>query len=180
MSSLSLLTCLPTHRCARAVRSAAVQHSFKFARQASSCRTRTQSVAVCVRAAVIEKDEGDREGGTGVLDRPDFDQDLANLGPITESNFGATDIGGAKQLGGGDYRLLLLDDENHSEQLVVSVITTVVPSTDEQHAKNCFQTSKQLGQALVTSALKEHAEFYCEQMLRKGCKASIEPDTTTL
>ena len=116
----------------------------------------------------------------GVIDRPDFDQGLSSLGPITESNFGATDIGGGKQLGGGDYRLLLLDSENHSEQLVVSVITTVVPSTDEQHAKNCFQTSKQLGQALVTSALKEHAEFYCDQMLRKGCKASIEPDTTTL
>ena len=116
----------------------------------------------------------------GVIDRPEFEQGIGNLGPLTESNFGATDIGGGKQLGGGDYRLLLLDSENHSEQLVVSVITTVVPSTDEQHAKNCFQTSKQLGQALVTSALKEHAEFYCEQMLRKGCKASIEPDTTTL
>lgn len=116
----------------------------------------------------------------GVLDRPDFNQGVPELGAITESNFGATDIGGGKELGGGDYRLLLLDSETHTEQLVVSTITTVVAGTDEQHAKNCFMTSKQLGQALVTSALKEHAEFYCEQMLRKGCKASIEPDTTTL
>ena len=117
---------------------------------------------------------------SGVLDRPDFDQGLPNLGPITESNYGATDLGDGKVLGGGDYRLLLLDSEKHTEQLVVSAITTVVAGTDEQHAKNCFMTSKQLGQALVTSALKEHAEFYCQEMLRKGCKASIEPDTTTL
>ena len=116
----------------------------------------------------------------GVIDRPDFDQGNLNLGPLTESNFGATDIGSGKELGGGDYRLLLLDSETHSEQLVVSVITEVIPNTDDLHAKNCFATSKQLGQALVTSALKEHAELYCEQMLRKGCKASIEPDTTTM
>ncbi|KAL3157343.1 hypothetical protein ABBQ32_011826 [Trebouxia sp. C0010 RCD-2024] len=136
--------------------------------------------AAFTQGAVIEKEQGDTEGGTGVLDRPDFEQGIPSLGPSTESNFGATDIGGGKELGGGDYRLLLLDSQIHTEQLVVSTITTVVAGTDEQHAKNCFMTSKQLGQALVTSALKEHAEFYCEQMLRKGCKASIEPDTTTL
>ena len=115
-----------------------------------------------------------------MIDRPQFEQGLPELGPLTESGFGATETTGSKELGGGNYRLLLLNHENHSELLVVSTITTVVPGTDEQHAKNCFETSKQLGQALVTSALKEHAEFYCDQMRRKGCKASIEPDTTTL
>ena len=116
----------------------------------------------------------------GLLDKPDLNLGTPNLGPITESNFGAVDTGTDKELGGGDYRVLLLQSEAHTEQLVVSTITTVIPGTDEQHAKNCFMTSKQLGQALVTSALKEHAEFYCQQMQHKGCKASIEPDTTTL
>ena len=116
----------------------------------------------------------------GVLDRPDFGGGTTTLTPSTESSFGATDIGGSKELGGGDYRVLLLDDETHTEQHVVDVITTVVATVDEQQARNCFATSKQLGQALVTSCLKEHAELYTDQMRRKGCKASMEPDTTTM
>lgn len=115
-----------------------------------------------------------------MLDRPDFGTGTTTLEPSTESNFGATDIGGSKELGGGDYRVLLLDDDRHTEELVVNVITTVVATVDEQKARNCFATSKQLGQALVTSCLKEHAELYTDQMRRKGCKASMEPDTTTL
>ena len=115
-----------------------------------------------------------------MLEKPDFKQITPDLGPIAEDAFGSSEGVGDKELGGGNYRLLLLDSETHTEQLVVSTITTVIPGTEEQHAKNCFMTSKQLGQALVTSALKEHAEFYCDQMRRKGCKASIEPDTTTL
>jgi hypothetical protein len=94
--------------------------------------------------------------------------------------------------------VLLLDDEKHSEQLVVRVLCKVVgcrvkaqhclptlcamfswraggtgspwavlsstapccvqvPDVDELKAKNLFETSKQLGQAIVTTALKEHA-----------------------
>ena len=116
----------------------------------------------------------------GVLDRPDFGTGTPTLTPSTESNFGAIDIGGSKALGGGDFRVLLLDSESHTEQLVVDVITEVIATVDEQHARNCFATSKQLGQALVTSCLKEHAELYTDQMQRKGCKASMEPDTTTM
>ena len=59
----------------------------------------------------------------GVLDRPDFGTGTTTLTPSTESNFGATDIGGSKELGGGDFRVLLLDSETHTEQLVVDVIT---------------------------------------------------------
>ena len=76
--------------------------------------------------------------------------------------------------------MLLLDSETHTEELVVNVITEVIATLDEQHARNCFATSKQLGQALVTSCLKEHAELYTDQIRRKGCKATLEPDTTSL
>lgn len=75
--------------------------------------------------------------------------------------------------------MVLLDNAKHTEKLVVQVITTVV-GADELHAKNCFATSRKLGQAMITSCLKEHAEFYVEQMNRQGVVSKIEPDTTTL
>ena len=63
-------------------------------------------------------------------------------------------------------RVMLLDSPTHTEQLVVRVITTVVSAVDETKARNCFVTSKQLGQALVISCLKEHAEFYSQMLNR--------------
>lgn len=50
----------------------------------------------------------------------------------------------------------------------------------EDQARNAFVTSKQLGQAMITSCLKEHAEFYVEQLMRQQVKSSMEPDTTTM
>jgi ATP-dependent Clp protease adapter protein ClpS len=35
-------------------------------------------------------------------------------------------------------------------------------------------------QAIVVTALKEHAEFYSEQLYRQGVRSTIEPDTTTI
>ena len=72
-----------------------------------------------------------------------------------------------------------MDSAKHTEKLVVQVLTQVVGS-DELHAKNCFSTSRKLGQAMVTSCMKEHAEFYVEQIVRQGVVAKMEPDTTTL
>jgi hypothetical protein len=37
-----------------------------------------------------------------------------------------------------------------------------------------------LGMAIVVTVLKEHAEFYSQQLYRLGCKTAIEPDTTTV
>jgi hypothetical protein len=49
------------------------------------------------------------------------------------------------------------------------------------HAANCFHTSRQLGKAIITTCLKEHAEFYSQQLYFSfRCHSSIEPDTTTL
>ncbi|GIL72164.1 hypothetical protein Vretifemale_2546 [Volvox reticuliferus] len=63
-------------------------------------------------------------------------------------------------LGGGNYRVLLVDSPQHSEKVVVRAICAVVPIADEVHARNCYCTSKQLGMAIITTALKEHAELY--------------------
>lgn len=66
MSSISLLACPSASRCTRAFHSHTGQQSWRLAAQAgrshSSVRRR---VTVCGVSAVIEKEEGDREGGTG-------------------------------------------------------------------------------------------------------------------
>ena len=62
---------------------------------------------------------------------------------------------------------MLLDDPKHTEQLVVTAVTTVIANVNEQQAKNCFHTSKQLGQAMITSCMKEHAEFFTQQLNRQ-------------
>ncbi len=38
-----------------------------------------------------------------------------------------------------------------------------VPDVDELKAKNAFETSRQLGQAIITTALKEHAGVQPEE-----------------
>ena len=44
--------------------------------------------------------------------------------------------------------------------------------------QNCFRTSRQLGLAIVTTCLKEHAEHYRSQLYAYGCRTSIEPDVS--
>lgn len=56
----------------------------------------------------------------------------------------------------------------------------VVVGTSEEHALNCYHTARELGQAMVTSCLQEHAEFYALQMAKNGVRCTIEPDTTVL
>jgi ATP-dependent Clp protease adaptor protein ClpS len=92
---------------------------------------------------------------------------------------GSTDKQKGSPPGGGNHRLLLLNSPKHKEPIVVKSLTQVVPSCDEDHARNCYATSQQLGMAIVTSCLKEHAEFYMQQLYRYGVKTAIEPDTTT-
>ncbi|KAL6751310.1 hypothetical protein V8C86DRAFT_2781316 [Haematococcus lacustris] len=131
-----------------------------------------------------------RFGGQGnVLDRPDiqikqggWDSDrniTLDPRPRLETGSGGIDRQRSTGRGGGNYRVLLLNSPSHTERAVVKAITSVVPGTDEAHAKNCYATSLSLGMALVVSALKEHAEHYAQQLYSMGCKAAIEPDTST-
>ena len=70
---------------------------------------------------------------------------------------------------------MLLDSPQHTEDLIVKVVPTIVSSVDEQQAKNCFHTSKQLGQALIVSCLKEHAEFFTQMLNRQALSKSTLP-----
>jgi hypothetical protein len=62
--------------------------------------------------------------------------------------------------------VLLLDSPTHTERKVVKAVCSVVSSVGEQQAKNCYHTSRQLGQALIISCLKEHAEFFTQMINR--------------
>ncbi|KAK9915484.1 hypothetical protein WJX75_009860 [Coccomyxa subellipsoidea] len=138
-------------------------------RKFSGLRNRTRTAR-----ALLEK-----EGGSGVLERPGLD--LSKLPtPTTESGLGGGERQKGKQLGGGSYRVMLLDHERHTEKMVVEAITTIIPGTSPDHALNCYNTAKKLGQAIITSCIKEVAEFYSEQLSRQGISNMIEPDTTVL
>lgn len=125
-------------------------------------------------------DKPAKEGGTGLIERPDLDLAEDAKGPETDFGSGAEDFDKSKKLGGGNYRVLLLDDKKHTEDLVVKVLTRVVPEVDDDKARNCFATSRTLGVAVIISALKEHAEHYASQIFRQGVRSSIEPDSTTI
>lgn len=89
-------------------------------------------------AAVLDRGSG--SGGAGVLDRPDFETMGPGGGPQADDSGAKREGSGGRGLGGGSWRVLLLDSERHTEERVVQGITTVIPGADEAHAANCFHT----------------------------------------
>ncbi|KAL4435908.1 hypothetical protein ABPG77_000670 [Micractinium sp. CCAP 211/92] len=122
----------------------------------------------------------DRGSGGAVLDRPGFETLGPGGGPATDSSGSKLDSSGGRGLGGGAWRVLLIDSDKHTEERVVQAITAVVPGADESHAANCYHTARSLGMAIITSSPKEHAEFYCQQLWQRGCRVNMEPDTTVI
>ncbi|GAB4842840.1 hypothetical protein Ancab_012817 [Ancistrocladus abbreviatus] len=120
-------------------------------------------------------------GGAGLLERPTFDQ--SQFDPSTQVQEGG-DIGRVRDKrgpGSGDsYRVLLLDDERHTEKLVAKVLPQIVPSVTPDDARRLFNESRQNGVAVVIVTVKEHAEFYAQMMVRGGLRSSIEPDSNTV
>lgn len=122
-----------------------------------------------------------KTGGAGVLEKPGFDQ--SQFDPSTQVLEGG-DIGKMKEkrrTGSGDsYRVLLIDDTRHSENLVAKVLPLVVPSVTPDDARKLFHESREHGMAIVIVTVKEHAEFYAQMMVRGGLRSTIEPDSSTL
>ncbi|KAI8473546.1 MAG: hypothetical protein J3K34DRAFT_410450 [Monoraphidium minutum] len=149
--------------------------------RAAAARASVRSVAA--RAARGGGDGGvtERPKDVGVVERAGWDADKDSGGVATlarpESGDGAAS--GNKGSSGGNFRLLLIDAPAHTERRVVAGICGVVAGVDEARAKNVYDTSKQLGMAIVVSCLKEHAEFYRQQLYLHGLKTAIEPDTFT-
>ncbi|XP_004297765.1 PREDICTED: uncharacterized protein LOC101299180 [Fragaria vesca subsp. vesca] len=124
---------------------------------------------------------GSSRGGAGVLERPKFDQ--TQFDPSTQLQEGG-DIGRLKDkrgIGSGDsYRVLLIDDVQHTEKLVAKVLPQAVPSVTPDGARELFHKSREDGVAVVVVTVKEHAEFYSQMMIRGGLRSSIEPDSNSL
>ncbi|KAJ0969006.1 hypothetical protein J5N97_021883 [Dioscorea zingiberensis] len=121
---------------------------------------------------------GSLRGGAGVLERPTFDQ--SQFDPIPQVEEGG-DIGKSiakSRIGsGGSYRVLLIDDERHTESLVETNLPKVIPSLTVSDARKLFHESQENGVAIVLVTVKEHAEFYVQMMLRCGLRSALEPDS---
>uniref|UniRef100_A0A0D6R3A7 Adaptor protein ClpS core domain-containing protein n=1 Tax=Araucaria cunninghamii TaxID=56994 RepID=A0A0D6R3A7_ARACU len=121
-------------------------------------------------------------GGIGVLEKPQLDRSRAKT-PTPKVDEGG-EMGKSREKrgsGGGErYKVLLLDHEKHTESQVAAVLPKVVPSVTPEEAKRCFHESREKGAGLVTVAVKEHAEFYSQMMIRSGLRSAIEPDGDVL
>lgn len=111
-------------------------HSLTASRRQAPHSSRRRRVPLHPAAAVDERGRG----GGAVLDRPGFETLGPGAGPATDSAGSKLDSSGGRGLGGGAWRVLLVDSDKHTEQRVVDAIVAVVPGTDEGHAANCFHT----------------------------------------
>ncbi|KAJ6892961.1 threonine--tRNA ligase [Populus alba x Populus x berolinensis] len=104
------------------------------------------------------------KGGTGVLERPTFDQ--SQFDPSSQALEGG-DIGRLRDkrgVGSGDSdRVLLIDD----------VLPQAVPSVKPDDARKLFHESRENGVA-------EHAEFYSQIMVHGGLRSIIEPESNSV
>ena len=73
------------------------------------------------------------------------------------------------------HRVLLLQSDKHTEQLVVKAITTAIPGTSQDHALNCYNTAEKLGQAMITSCIKGKAAKAAQPQL---CQVAIVGDSS--
>ncbi|KNA06547.1 hypothetical protein SOVF_180020 [Spinacia oleracea] len=140
--------------------------------------TENEGFSVASMAVGVKSRFGSLRGGGAVLERPTFDQ--SQFDPSTQVQEGG-DIGRVKDKRGnrsGDsYRVLLLDDERHTENLVLKVLPQAVPSVTPDDARRIYSASRENGVAVVIVTVKEHAEFYSQMMIRGGLQSSIEPDS---
>lgn len=123
----------------------------------------------------------ERPSDVSVVERAGWntDKDSGGLATLPRPDEGDGAASGGSGSNGGNYRLLLVDSSSHTERRVVAGLCGVVQGVDEAHAKNCFQTSRQLGMAIVVSSLRERVEFYRQQLYLHGVKTAMEPDTMT-
>ncbi|KAF2953148.1 ATP-dependent Clp protease adapter protein CLPS2, chloroplastic [Oryza sativa Japonica Group] len=116
--------------------------------------------------------------GGALLERPAFDQSQLDTLPVTQEGGDTGRMRDRRGSGSGDsYKVLLIDDARHTEKLVEKALPQVVPSVTAEAARQLFHASRQKGAALVIVAVKEHAEFYAQMMVRQGLRSAIEPES---
>ncbi|PUZ54113.1 hypothetical protein GQ55_5G103700 [Panicum hallii var. hallii] len=116
--------------------------------------------------------------GGAVLERPAFDQSQLDALPVAEEGGDPGRLKDGRRSGSGDsYKVLLVDDARHTEQHVEKALPQVVPSITAEAARQLFHESRLKGVAVVIVAVKEHAEFYAQMMVRQGLRSAIEPES---
>ncbi|KAI4357073.1 hypothetical protein L6164_001044 [Bauhinia variegata] len=119
---------------------------------------------------------GSSKGGAGLLERPSFDQ--SQFEPMTQVRKagGIGPLNAKKRVGNVDwYRVLLIDDLHHTEDLVAKILSRAVPLVTPVKARKLFHESRKNKSAIVIVTMKEHAEFYAQTMLRNGLLSAIQP-----
>lgn len=115
--------------------------------------------------------------GPGLMEKPGLDQADTAGGVKTEEGGEMGKLRARiRRRGGSRYRVLLLDHERHIESYVITVLPKVVPMVTEEQARQAFHDSRELGAGLVIVAVREHAEYYAQMMVRKGLRSTIEPE----
>jgi ATP-dependent Clp protease adaptor protein ClpS len=74
------------------------------------------------------------------------------------------------------YRVLLHNDDYNSMEYVVQCLLEVVNVLTQPQAVEIMMEAHTNGVALVTTCVKEHAEFYAEGLCSKGLTSTIEPE----
>ncbi|CAO1946485.1 unnamed protein product [Urochloa humidicola] len=117
-------------------------------------------------------------GGGVVLERLAFDQSQLDTLPVTQEGGDPGRLKDGRRSGSGDsYKVLLVDDVRHTEKHVEKALPQVVPSITAEAARQLFHESRLKGVAVVIIAVKEHAEFYAQMMVRQGLRSAIEPES---
>lgn len=73
------------------------------------------------------------------------------------------------------YKVLLHNDDHNAMDHVVMALVNAVPQLSIDRAVAIMFEAHHRGQALVTTAPKEHAEFYQERLVSYGLTATLEP-----
>ena len=74
------------------------------------------------------------------------------------------------------YRVLLHNDDFHSQEYVVEILIKIIPGMQLPQATDIMLEAHNNGMAVVIIVPQEHAEFYCEQLKLHGLFSSIEPE----
>lgn len=64
------------------------------------------------------------------------------------------------------YRVLLHNDDFNPMEYVVQVLLTTVPNLTQPQAVSIMMEAHNSGIALVIACAQEHAEFYCETLIK--------------
>ncbi len=73
------------------------------------------------------------------------------------------------------YKVLLHNDDHNAMDHVIMALVKSVPQLSIDRAVEIMFEAHHKGTALVTTAPKEHAEFYQERLQSFGLTATIEP-----